>query len=268
MAKSQKNIIACNWVDWLNYGIILSPNSSHAAYIYYIGHGKKRTGDWCFSDGFIAFRDIIHLYNTTKIKGRVLTIVSNCSHSGSWVWECCRYLDEQGVRACGHSAAEKGILLKVFASCRPSEEANSLAFSVGGMVNYKNTGCLGHWVYNKELHESQHTLGFDFTELFCDKTPLEPCTCTSPKYTWMKRYQGLRKLQYVVRGKDGDRPSWHYVVLKDDEELIRDFIKKTQGENAGKETINVADYGEVLKSGWGKDPPQEVADELEKYYSC
>ncbi len=244
---------------WL-YGTILFPNSSHAAVIHYIGHGKKRTGDWCFSDGFITFRDIVHLYNTTKIKGRVLTIVSNCSHSGSWVWECCRYLDEQGVGACGHSAAEKGILLKVYASCRPSEVASSLAFSVGGMQNHKNTRQT-YQVVNKELHESQHTVGIDFTWHYCGKTPLEPCTCTSPKYTWMKRYQGRRGLWYIVRGKDQGRPVWWCVVLKDDEETIREFRKKYASG-----TVNVADYGEVLKSGWGKDPPQEVTDELKKQY--
>ncbi len=212
--------------------------------------------------------DIVHLYNTTKIKGRALAIISNCSHSGSWVWECCRYLDDQGVRACGHSAAEKGILLKVYASCRGSELASSLAFSVGGMVNHKNTGSLTYWIYNKELHESQHPLGIDFTWHHCGKTPLEPCTYTSPKYTWMKRYQARRGLLYKVRGTDQGRPTWHYVVLKDDEETIRDFIKKTQGEKAGKERINVSHFGEVVKSGWGKDPPQEVADELNKQYSC
>ncbi len=30
--------------------------------LYYIGPGKKGTGDWCFSDGFISFRDIMQLY--------------------------------------------------------------------------------------------------------------------------------------------------------------------------------------------------------------
>ncbi len=207
--------------------------------------------------------DIAHLYNTTKIKGRVLAITSDCSHSGNWVWECCRYLDEQGVRACGHSAAEKGILLKVYASCRPSEVASSLAFSVGGMTNHKNTRALTYQVVDKELHESQHTLGIDFTWHYCGKTPLEPCTCTSPKYTWMKRYQGCRGLRYIVRGKNQRRPTWHYVVLKDDEETIREFHKKVASG-----TFNVADYGEIVKSGWGKDPPQEVTDELVKQFSC
>ncbi len=246
-------------MDWLNHGIILSPNSSHTAYILYIGHGKKRTGDWCFSDGLITFRDIVRLYNTTKIKGRVLAIVSDCSHSGSWVWECSRYLDEQGVRACGHSAAEKGILLKVYASCRPSEVASSLAYSVGGIENNKNTGTLTYWMYNKELHESQHPFGINFTALYCGKTPIEPCACTSPKYTWMKRYQGDRL--YLVRDKDRGRPAWQYVVLKDDEETICEFRKKVASS-----TFNAADYGEIVESGLGKDPPREVADELVKQY--
>ncbi len=263
MAKS-KHVYVYRLCGLINHGIILSLNSSHAAYILYIGHGKKRTGDWCFSNGFITFRDIVHLYNTTKIKGRLLAIISNCSHSGSWVWDCCRYLDEQGVRACGHSAAEKGILLKVYASCRPSEVASSLAYSVyvGGMINHKNTGSLVYGTDNKELHESQHTLGINFTKLYCGKTPLEPCACTSPKYTWMKRYQGHRGLWCIVRGKDRGRPVWHCVVLKDDEETIREFRNKFASG-----TVIVADYGEVLKSGWGKDPPQEVVDELDKQYS-
>ncbi len=127
------------------------------------------------------------------------------------------------------------------------------------MGNIKNTGTLGYWTDDKELHESQHTLGIDFTRHYCDKTPLETCTCTSPKYTWMKRYQGLR--MHTVRGKDRGRPCWCYVVLKDDEETIREFHKTVASGH-----VNPADYGEVLKSGWGKDPPQEVIDELKKQY--
>ncbi len=130
------------------------------------------------------------------------------------------------------------------------------------MGNIKNTGTLGYWMYNKELHESQHPLGIDFTWHYCGKTPLEPCTRASPKYTWMKSYQGRRKLPYIVRGKDRGRPAWHWVVLKDDEETIREFHK-----NAGSGTFNAADYGEIVESGLGKDPPQEVTDDFNKYYS-
>ncbi len=236
-----------------------------AAVIYYIGHGKKGTGDWCFKDGFITFIDIIHLYNTTKIHGRVLAIVSNCSHSGSWVQECSLYLDEQGVRACGHSSIEKGILLKVYASCRRGEVANSLIFPVKCMMNDKNSRILSFWTA-KELQTLQHSFGLNFTVLRCGKAPQDSCSLTSPEYTWIKRCQGLWRL-FLVRGADRGRPAWHYVLLVDDEEMARAFKTKTQGDSAGTLTIDVSDYGQVLKSGFGKDPPNEIRDEMEKQYN-
>ena len=48
--------------------------------------------------------------------------------------------------------------------------------------------------------------------------------------------------------------------MVDDEETIRQFVEKTHGDNAGKHTVNVADYGQVLKSGWGEEPPNEVKE--------
>ncbi len=128
------------------------------------------------------------------------------------------------------------------------------------MLNDKNTGTLGYWMDNEELHESQHTVGIDFTVLYCGKTPQEPCTRTSSKYMWMKRYQGCRGLLYNIRYMDRGRHAWHCVLLKDDEETIREFIKD---DNCAS---NLSRYCEVLKSGWGKDPPQEVVDELFEPY--
>ena len=46
--------------------------------------------------------------------------------------------------------------------------------------------------------------------------------------------------------EDGARP-----------EKIEEFKHKTHWENADKGTINVNEYGTVLRSGWGKDPSQE-----------
>ena len=67
--------------------------------LHYIGAGRRGTGDWCFEDGFITFRDIAQLYlrASHNFKGRVLAIVSDCSYSGCWVRECMEFLDEQGV---------------------------------------------------------------------------------------------------------------------------------------------------------------------------
>ena len=65
-----------------------------------------------------------------------------------------------------------------------------------------------------------------------------------------------------MRGKDKGRPAWHYVLLVDDEETIQKFKDKVKSG-----TLDVADYGQVLKSGWGKDPPNEVKDWIDKQYS-
>ena len=68
-----------------------------------------------------------------SFQGKVLTIVSDCSYSGSWVREAMAFLDEQGVGPCGHVAKEKGILIKVYTSCLVDEVPAELAFSTYGV---------------------------------------------------------------------------------------------------------------------------------------
>ena len=42
------------------------------------------------------------------------------------------------------------------------------------------------------------------------------------------------------------------------------FLKRTQG---GTETVDVSEYGSILYSGWGKDPPKEIVQKIEDNYS-
>ena len=107
--------------------------------LHYIGPGKRATGDWCFCDGYISFRDIADLY-TQHFTGRVLTIASDCSYSGKWVESCEEFLDDVGVQPCGHSAKKKGIKLKIWCSCQPDQIGSSLICSTRGNGNDKNTG--------------------------------------------------------------------------------------------------------------------------------
>ena len=233
----------------------------HAGIIYYCGNGKRNTGDWCFSDGFVTFDDITTLYNSF-FKGQVLTIVTDCSYSGNWVKACSQYLDEQGVQPCGHSAKDKGIFLKVYASCKPTEVAATLCFSVQAAHNDKNKGIMSYYLGEK-IKETQHSFGLDFTRIRCGKKFEEPCAL-SPKYTWHTWNENQRV--FLVRGNDRGRPAWHYVLLVDDEETIKIFKQKTQAEAAGTHTIDINDYGQVLKSGWGKDPPNKIKDWIDQTY--
>ena len=168
---------------------------------------------------------------------------------------CKDFLDKAGVQPCGHSARKKGIKIKVRCSCQPDQIGSSLFYSVRGNGNDKNTG-MSTVDNNKEIAPEQTTCGKDFTEINCNKLPDETCAL-SPRFT----FQDQRNVDriYLVRGKDRGRPAWHYVLLVDDPETIRTFKEKIQGGN-----IELSDYGVVLKSGLGQEPPQEVKNWSER----
>ena len=62
---------------------------------------------------------------------------------------------------------------------------------------------------------------------------------------------------YLVRGKEEGtgRASWHYVLVK--KHLLGLFLKRTNGGS-----LDGADFGAVLRSGWGKDPPEGTIDQI------
>ena len=222
--------------------------------IFYLGHGKSNTGDWCFHDGFITFRDIVELYSQ-HFQHRTLTILTDCSHSGAWVNACFDYLDERGVQPCGHSAKEKGVLITVYASCRPEEIAATKSFLVKGLANDKNCG---EMIRSGKLSDVQHFCGVPTTMNRCEKSIEESCALQS-ELTWKRWREGQRVR--VVRGKDHGRAAWHYVLLDDDLGKIREFEAKVK-----EGRVDVACYGQVLKSGYGENPSNEVKDEIDQKY--
>ncbi|KLT22660.1 hypothetical protein wVul_1025 [Wolbachia endosymbiont of Armadillidium vulgare str. wVulC] len=66
-------------------------------------------------------------------------------------------------------------------------------------------------------------------------------------------------LIYLVRGKDRGRSAWHYVLI--DKEKREMFLAKSRTGS-----IDVADYGEILYSGWGEDPPQAIVDKINEEF--
>ena len=195
-------------------------------------------------------------------RGRVLTLVPDCHSSGRWVGQCAKFLDEQGVRPCGHSATEKGILLKVYAACEAGQDTAELCYFTRAM-ELREDGFVHHWT-SKELSDQQRTHGVDFTAIRCGKGKEEECSIASDS-TWSTASEVFSNRLFILRGKDQGQLAWCYVLLDDDVEKIRDFKHKTQGENTGKYTINVTEYGLVLKSGFGKDPPQDAQDWIDNY---
>ena len=219
------------------------------------------TGDWCFEDGFITFRDIAQLYLRAchNFKGYVLTIVSDCSYSGCWVRECAQLLDEQGVQPCGHKAREKGTLINVYTSCKSNEIPTAYRYSVGGTFNDKNTGDMV-FLPHKQLLDSQKTSIIDSTTIRCDtKNINEPCTI-QPDFTWKKWMEGDKL--FLVYGVHHDgRPCWSYVLLENDEQIIQKFHETVESGH-----INAADYGQILHSGWGEGPPSQLRESINRKY--
>jgi hypothetical protein len=165
--------------------IYLCHINSPVVVLYYFGAGRRGTGDWCFEDGFITFRDIAQLYlrSSHNFKGRILTIVSDCSYSGCWVRDCMEFLNEQGVQPCGHKAREKGMIIKVFASCKSHQIPMEYRHTVDGLYNEVSTGGMSSWIA-KQLLETQTTDYIDSSELNCQSWTInEPCTLP-PGLAW------------------------------------------------------------------------------------
>ena len=149
--------------------------------LHYIGYGRKDTGDWCFEDGYLTFKDIAELYLKANLKSCTLNIISDCSYSGCWVKACMEFLDEQGVQPCGHKTREKGMQLKVYASCPPSEIPMQYKFSINGKLDADT-------ISGQQLN----VYYIDCTEYRCDnKTDHGPCTLT-PDDTWQKWVESHR----------------------------------------------------------------------------
>ena len=214
------------------------------ALIWYTGHGEKTTGNWCFKDGVISFEDLFALY-MDHFRGKILTLVCDCSYSGSWVEQCAKKLDEIGIPSCGHHTRDQGILIKVLCSCRGDQKSEMLVYCNEGVYIKEET--LWYWG-DKRLTTDQQVLGVDFTIIRCRKMSEE--TCEVPlHHTWMERLF-LGRYVYLVRGKDKDKPAWHYVLV--DKEKEDDFKTKV-----ATGTIDVADYGKIICSGWGENPPAD-----------
>ena len=93
------------------------------------------------------------------------------------------FLDEQGIQPCGHKAREKGMIIKILASCKYNEIPTEYCHSMSGMGNDKSTGAV-IFMMSKQLSETQTTACIDSSHINCDSRSIaEPCTLP-PGLTW------------------------------------------------------------------------------------
>lgn len=194
-------------------------------------------------------------------------LTADCSYSGSWVKDLKEFLDEHEVQPCGHSAREKGILMKVKASCEPNRVPFCLLNSVRANENDKNNSMLRNFSNGWQVAEGQHLYSVDPTLLQCGKKSIDGCCALSLTHTWQR--QSINERVHFVKGKDKGRRAWYYILLTDDEDVIRQFHERVN--NSSRRKLGLADiarFGKVLKSGRGREPPNEVRDWIEKEYAA
>ena len=231
------------------------------AVLIYLGHSEEGTGNWCFKDGTISFQEIFDLY---RRHGKLLVIHPDCCYSGNWVRECAKTLDSLGIPPCGHRAREQGILIKVFASCQPDQKAAEPCYSVEG-VTEADHGTLFYYT-SGQASETQTFCGTDFTKLVCGRGPDEWCRSEKAlkNWTWQDAVDGgLWSRVHIVRGTDRGRPAWHIVLLSNKSEAYQEqFLEAVKSG-----TIDVAEWGNRIESGWGEDPPQDLREKLTSWMS-
>ena len=169
-------------------------------------------------------------------------------------------LDNMGIPSCGHHTRECGILLKIWVATVPEEQAKELYKVRHGVLHTKDgfMGTATTWFPNGGSIRSY----FNGLVTRCP-SKLSNC-CSLPdfcvNYGWTSQVKSKPSLIYLVRGKDKGRQAWHYVLVDEGQENA--FKEKV---SSG--TVDVAVYGKVIKSGWGKDPPDDVKNAIDCFFT-
>ena len=167
-------------------------------------------------------------------------------------------LDNMGIPPCGHHTWECGVLLKIWVTTGPDEQAKELLKVRHGVQHMDGSLRTGMWtpksgILRSNLHGAWRACS----------SKLSNC-CSLPdfcaKFGWTGQVKSKPSLIYLVRGKDKGRQAWHYVLVDEGKE---NAFKETVSSG----TVDVAVYGKVIKSGWGKDPPDDVKNAIDCFFT-
>jgi hypothetical protein len=263
-----------------------------AATLWYTGHGQRGTGNWCFEDGAISLEDLIRLYEMC-FKGRLLTIITDCSYSGHWAYQMASILDSMNIPPCGHKAIEEGYLIKVHASCQPYQRTtmcwyvdHGVEVGRGGIVEHcmqtrtpvhvcVDTKCNSHIPatdlpppsasFRSNSHAPAqpppiaHTIcSTDSTQLRCCEEHDQMCSFALNNLSWIDvpNVHVLREYVHVIEHGN----AWQYVLVhEEDERRFNALIE------SGRKDADFTDYGRLLCSGWGGDPPKQA---IAAFFGC
>ena len=195
----------------------------------------------------------------------MLYLLPDCNHSGQWVDDCAKMLDNFMIPPCGHRARERGVLIKVIASCKSDQQAVEPCFSVEG-IEMMEDETLAYYS-KKTVNEAVTFTSADFTRLTCCRDPNESCQSEKAlkNWTWQQSiHGGLKKRVFIARRKDKGKQSWHMVLLSNNSEKYKEkFCKKISTED----DIDMGEWGYVIRFGRGKEPPQNDINKIKSWLS-
>ena len=233
------------------------------ATLWYTGLGQRGSGNWCFEDDIISLDDLIRLYDT-YFKGRLLTIVTDCSYSGNWAYMLASFLDSKDIAPCGHKAIEEGYLIKVCASCQPYQRS-TMGWYVDNGVSVDESGHLTHHsqpgqpldltsrsnIPPPHTCTTQTTCNIDSTQLKCCEQHDNLCSFALENLRWMDipNLPVLREYVHLVQDGNG----WQCVLVHAEEEKTFQSLVKLD-----RTDVDFTKYGRVVCSGWGGESPKEA----------
>ena len=169
--------------------------------------------------------------------------------------ECARALDSLHIPPCGHRARENGALVKVFASCQSDQEAAEPCYSIEA-VTVEDDGSL---TYPAKQLTQQKSTWFDSTNLACCREPDSPCPKTTFQHlTWENAVDRTINLRLVGR-RERERDVWYYLILH---RAGDDYLQQYQSQLKRDSSLRLSDWGYILESGEGQNPPQTVRDKV------
>ena len=225
--------------------------------LVYLGHSEKGTGNWCFKDGTISFLEIFNLFRKNCTKN-CLYITTDCSHSGQWVRECAKTLDNLHIPPCGHKARENRALVKVHASFNQNKEAAEPYYCTEELT-VEDTRSKTHY---PSRNPQQKPTWFDSTKLVCCRGPDSPCPQTTFRHlTWENAVDKCRHIRKLKR-KEGDRDIWYYIMLY---QAGEDYLEKFHSQCRTNSTLKLSDWGYIIESGEGKNIPGIIQDKVDNW---
>ena len=151
-------------------------------------------------------------------------------------------------------------MVRVFASCQHNEEAAEPCYSVEAF-RVRDDGPV--IIHSRQLSQQKSTC-FDSTKLVCCRGPDSPCPKTTFQHlTWENAVDKSRTLTLVHR-REGDREMWYCLLLHRAGDAYHEEFQSQYRRNS---SLRLSDWGYILESGEGQDPPQEVTDKVVNWTS-